>query len=60
LEESPLEYVAIRKKKTANIRTNNFKKKNKVRKNNNYNVVMKIKRHSNHSKKEYFPKKICS
>jgi len=47
------------KKKTANTKTNNFKK-NKVRKSNKYNAGMKIKRHSNHSKKEYFPQLIYS
>jgi len=39
---------------------NNNIKKNKVRKWNNYSVVLKIKSHSNHSKKEYFSQPICS
>jgi len=43
LEDSPLEYAAIRKRKQQTQRTNNFKK-NKVRKWNNYDVVMKIKK----------------
>jgi len=43
LEDSPLEYVAIRKRKQQTQRTNNFKK-NKVRKWNNYGAVMKIKK----------------
>jgi len=47
------------KSKQQTKRTNNFKK-NKVRKWNNDGAVMKIKRHSKNSKKEYFPQPICS
>ena len=60
LEGAELDKVSIAKSKQQTQKEQTIARKNKVRKWNKYSAGTKIKKHSNHFKKEYFPQPICS